>query len=267
MEDRKVDFETTMQGLADGLRVEAISAFSLETCCPDDTVQATLQRMNQTGFDQYPVRENGRILGVLDRLKEPSRGLVKEAMSPLREEMLVAASDRISTLLPLLREVPYRLVVRDGKISGIVTSSDIIRLPVRLYAFAQITHLEMLMAEHIGLDFSYEQQWLDLLSVNRRDKVLDKIKTFNKAGLDPSPVEFTDFCDKRVILKKGRGLGKQFERELKEVEELRNTLAHAGDYGQTVPDLHTFIDRVDLVKKWINELALLPDAVAESPSP
>jgi predicted transcriptional regulator len=254
MTDRGLDFNTTMQGLENGLRVAEIATFSLKQCSPHDETAAVLDLMQETGFDQIPVRDDGQIVGILEGLDRPSGSFVRDAMRPLNEAMLVSASDSIGTLLPLLHESRYRLVVRHGGIAGIVTQSDLIKLPVRLFAFVQITHLEMLMSERIIEALPSKDQWMALLSECRQGKVNEKIELAKRPRLDPSPLEFTDFCDKRDILRKHLGLGQQFERNMKEVEELRNTLAHAGDYGQCLEDLQRFMCRLEVAKIWIGRL-------------
>ncbi len=49
--------------------------------------------------------------------------------------------------------------------------------------------------------------------------------------------------------------GKVFTEELREVEELRNTVAHAGDYAQDVQALGEFLRRMRLAESWIAELS------------
>ena len=72
-------------------------------------------------------------------------------------------------------------------------------------------------------------------------------------GRDPDPIEMTDFCDKRDIVKKRFRLGNGFEGDLKQVEDLRNTLAHSGDYGE-IKALEAFLVRLKLAEKWVSEL-------------
>jgi len=249
------DFETTMAGLDSGLRVETIAVFPLKTCLPTERVDDVQERMEQEGIDHYPVCEGGHVVGVLDRDTQSTEALAGDAMHLLSEDMLVAASDPISVLLPLLRAQPYRLVVLEGRIRGIVTRSDLIKLPVSLHAFAQVTHLEILMARLIEFHLCEPEQWMAHLSPGRRDKVLERTREHAASRLDPDPLEFTMFCDKRTILKEELGLDDEFDADMHEVENLRNTIAHAGDYGGSVAELQRFIDRLEKAKKWINDFS------------
>jgi hypothetical protein len=167
--------------------------------------------------------------------------------------MLISADEPLVRMLPLLRESAYRLVLRGPEIRGIVTRSDVIKLPVRLVAFALITHLEMLMAQ-ITQTRCPQEQWFQLLSAGRQQKVQEKFASYKGENLHLPLLEFTDFCDKRTIVKHLLGLGNDFKQALVEIEELRNTLAHAGGYAQDINRLNEFLDRLLLTEKWIDRL-------------
>ena len=79
--------------------------------------------------------------------------------------------------------------------------SDIQKLPVRLFAFALITHLESTMAEVILLHCPKPDLWLNMLKDDRRQGVLDKLDNYGRSRLDPLPIEFTEFCDKRDLVR------------------------------------------------------------------
>ena len=96
---------------------------------------------------------------------------------------------------------PYRLVVRETEISGIVTRSDLLKLPVRVLAFAMITHLERVLAEVILEACGPNNElWMKYLNQTRRDRISEKQAKLKSGGIDPLLlVELTDFCDKRDI--------------------------------------------------------------------
>ena len=63
--------------------------------------------------------------------------------------MLVSAEEPLPKFLPTLVSSPYRLVVRGVEIRGIVTLSDVAKLPVRLMAFTLAIHVEVVLADVI----------------------------------------------------------------------------------------------------------------------
>lgn len=71
-------------------------------------------------FDQFPVKERGATVSVLLRAGEHKRKYVHEVMEPLREGLIVSADMTIADMIPQLRESHYRLVLRGGRIDGLV---------------------------------------------------------------------------------------------------------------------------------------------------
>ena len=127
----------TVAGLEAGFKVSHIAAFDLETCAPDAKVGEVLAVRELKDFDQIPVKSDGRVIGVLER-REGLEGTVKENMRALDDSVLVSAEQALPKFLPTLGICPYRLVVRGPEIGGIVTPSDIGKLPVRLMAFTLV---------------------------------------------------------------------------------------------------------------------------------
>ena len=84
---------------------------------------------------------------------------------------------------------------------GLVSISDLQRLPVRAALFALITGFEMIMADFIRQRYSEDGDWLKLLADKRQRKIEDEK---SKAKADDSYVDmllFTQFCDKKEIVK------------------------------------------------------------------
>lgn len=88
-------------------------------------------------------------------------------MLPLSDRMLVAANMPMLDFIPLLGENPFWLVVFGSRIDGIVTRSDLLKLPVRICVFTLVTHLELVMMNRIRTLFADEVGWFALLSPNR----------------------------------------------------------------------------------------------------
>jgi hypothetical protein len=245
----------TMTGLESGRRVLHIAATPLQLRESSDSAAQVLREPSLKDYDRIPVIENGRMVGVLERSPGVLDGCCGKHMRRLDESILISAEEPLAKLLPLLQHSPYRLVLRGPEIQGIVTRSDIAKLPVRVLAFTLITHLEMVMAELIGTRCPSEEQWLLLLSAGRRQKLDEKREKSREENLNLPLLELTDFCDKRTIVKKLLKLSNDFEESLVDIEKLRNTLAHAGDYAQDADGLRDFLDRFRLTQKWIDELS------------
>ncbi len=246
--------QSTMGGLDAGLHVLHIATLNSQCCVLSDTVEAVRDDERFRGFDHVPVvNEAGHVVGVLAP-NEPTWGAVREAMQPLDGTMLVSADEPLARFLPTLADGPYRLVVRGTRISGIVTRSDVLKLPVRLLAFTLVTHLEMTMASLIRAKHPHDDTWMDLVEPYRQKGVLGKFKRLQKHKLDPSLLECTDFRDKRVVVAKLYVLDDTFLTETEQVEGMRNAIAHAADYGQTEAELRGFLVGLQRAEYWTSML-------------
>lgn len=245
----------TLAGLENGLKVEHIMTSDLVTRPHDVSVEVILADPELEGIDQIPVKRGDVIVAVIERPDDPALPGGDIQPRALEESILIAADEPISRFLKIAEKSPYRLVVNGGGIGGIVTRSDLLKLPVRIFLFTLITHLETVMANLIARELPDDDDWLDLLSESRRENVLRKAGSARAVRLDPALLEFADFCDKRTVVRKHRQPGKGFEADLKKVEELRNTLAHAGDYAANDHQLKELIHLVNRAEHWIDELS------------
>ena len=243
-------FDATMEGLEKGLAVAHIATRELRTCHADDDVVEVLKSPDLRPFDQIPVTRDGLIVGVLHRSGELGTGSVADWALPLDDSRLVSAQTPLSVFLNLAEDGPYRMVVDAGRISGIATRSDLLKLPVRLLAFAVITHLETLMATAIHNRFP-GTSWLQALSLGRRNLLEGQVQKLRDDKRDPDPLELTQFCDKRDILRKSTQMPAGFTSELREIERLRNQIAHAGTYAANDSELTDFLNRMKLAQRWI----------------
>lgn len=245
-------FEKTLSGLSKGLQVRHIATSDIETCAPEENAVDVLERYPE--FDQIPVKDNQRVIGVIER-NGNQKGFVADRMRRLDDGILVAADEALLNFVPLMAQTPfYRLVVSGTQIDGVVTRSDLLKLPVRLLGFAMVTNLELLMKEIIARQLSADNAWMALLSKGRQTKVLRKQLDYRNRHIDPPLLELTDFADKKTILKKHLKLSSKFANDLYKVENLRNTIAHAGNYAVDDTELQTFIANLQKAKYWIEEL-------------
>jgi hypothetical protein len=137
----------------------------LETCAADEALASVIERNRSNAFDFLPVTEPAsrkpdscaRIVGLIEILpymhgKEP-QGDVREIMRPLSEENLIGADASIIAFVRNADHQRCRLVISGPEISGLVSLSDLQRLPVRAALFAMVTQLEMIMASCIRSEF------------------------------------------------------------------------------------------------------------------
>jgi hypothetical protein len=246
--------QTTLAGLETGLRVRHITTYALDTCRPDDDVQDVLADERLKDFDCIPVRDGGSIVGYVQR--EPHvRGRAHDQMRSIVESVLVSADLPLTQFMPLVPERPFRLVLDGATIRGIVTWSDLQKLPVRLFVFSLVAHLELLMTRVINSRCPNPETWFSCLSPARQGKVRQDFKRFQQERLDPPLIEFTSFGDKRQVLKEILSLDAVASTELLELNtELRDKVSHAGGYAETPDAVRNFARRLALAMRWIEQL-------------
>ncbi len=151
--------------LHSGLTVELIStpASSLTTCTPNEAVFDVLERSPED-YDFIPVvDENHRFIGMFNASNQRgSRTLatIWRCFVPLSEEYLIGADASILDFILDADQRPCRLVVSGAKIAGLVSLSDLQKLPVRATLFALITGFEIMMAEFIKKKYPEDDGWL-----------------------------------------------------------------------------------------------------------
>ena len=251
-------FGLTMRGLEAGLRVHHIAAFDLMTCNVEDSLTTVLSDPVFADFDQIPVRNRTqRIVGVLLRAQNSGSGKVRESMQQLDESLLVAGEAPLMSFVRLAGTVPYKLVLNEHGIKGIVTRSDLLKLPVRLLAFACITHLETLMAEVVRAKYpNRTEEWINLLKAGRQKKVRGKERSLKRARLDIDLLELTDFQDKRRLARIIAELDQQFSNDTGEAEKLRNQIAHAATFVTSEEEARQFAVKLQKIEGWIAKLQM-----------
>ena len=122
--------------------------------------------------------------------------------------------------------------------------------------FLLITHLELLMSDWIRRRCQSEQEWLDLLGDGRPKGIEKQWKKLQENDLAIDKLTATHFSDKyNLVVKLGSFEDADgCEDELHRIKELRNRVAHAGDYALTQETARETIEVVGLTRKWISQL-------------
>ena len=234
-----------------GLTVELIQTprGDLETCGPQEKAAEVLDR-NKAGngargeiYDYVPVEDDDEIIGLFRTRRRdknpPTAGqVVKTLMDPLSPRNLIGGD---GTILDFLREVddrPYRLVVSGNGISGLVTWSDLQKLPVRTALFGLITGLELEMTRAIRRWPRSGDAWLEDLNLAARKRVDELIQRSRSNDSEVDSLLFTTFWDKVNILRSiddpvvWTGSRRQNKKQLRKIKDfLRDPIAHARDYA------------------------------------
>lgn len=267
---------TTLESFQEKLPVRLIATprSAFKTCRADEELAIVVGRNNE-GFDYFPVVEcadgstRERIIGLVQVVMHGAEpwGTVRERMRPLSEENLIGADASLLTFIRKADEQMCRLVVSGPEIYGLVSLSDLQRLPVRAALFAMVTHLEMTMAQAIRVEFEQSEDWIERLSAQRKSKVRERATAARSEDAFVDELLYTEFCDKVSIVRRSPAFvwsKKSFDDDLGKIQSLRDDLAHANDYAATREAASHVCETVRLMDQWIERLATWPGGQAAS---
>jgi CBS domain-containing protein len=244
-----------------GVSVAAIATFNIKTCGINDGVSEVWKNPDFQRFDYIPVSDRGQIVGLLHRHKEkPSldqEAIVRDNMELLSESILISAEASLLSYLEVADTSPCCLVLQGRKITGIVTISDLQKLPVRPVLFALVTTVELLLAEWLRHHCDSDQDWINSLKENRRQKIETQWNKLQQGNLAIDRITAAEFCDKRdACLKLGAfpQHKNQIKDQLERIEKLRNSVAHAGDYAITLENAQKVSETIRFALKLIKQL-------------
>lgn len=257
MADLDADLQAAMSALEASFHVHLIATFKPQLrCIPHDAIAAEWLEGADADFDQFPVQDGESIVGLLYRHDLRCDGTAEEAMYPLWEGVVVSSNMPISELIPEMGGLKARLVLRGAKVDGLVTPSDLLRLPVRLCLFSLLTHLEQVMAELILVRWPGDE-WRRQLSPGRQKNILKKQADLQARRMNPPLLELTEFGDKRDLCRKAQAISgnrKKYEAEMDALRDLRDSLAHAAtflDEREGTKGVNKFVNQFLSARRWI----------------
>lgn len=240
--------QATFRELESSLTVGTIASSPIVTCGEGDEVEDVLTRSDWSDFDAIPVLDGKRITAVIERGSHSKRSL--------DSSVLVSSAQPLEEFLgmPGFVDDGYRLVVFGSKIDGIVTPSDLLRLPVRVLVFAHLAHLEMAMGEILDAQHLPDNHWLQYLSPERQLELGEILTQLQADRLNPNLIEYMTFSEKARVLKKIGAMSKPEADNAGGLSELRNQVMHHRDYVRTQTELRRFLNRFQRTRDMINAL-------------
>ncbi|HEV3074021.1 MAG TPA: hypothetical protein VHB47_06340 [Thermoanaerobaculia bacterium] len=242
-----------------------------KTCFPEEALSEVVDRNRTHGFDHLPVVSRGAqgretVIGVLEVMSLMSGPVpdfaVDDCKEALGEQHLIGADAGILTFIRSADRHPFRFVVSGHEISGLVTLSDLQRISVRAALFAMVTHLELTMAEVIRQRSSQLEAWIGRLPKERAQKVQRKLARAKREDTYVDELLYTEFCDKVTLITKDwpfpkdRSISKKvFKKDMRALEKLRNSIAHASDFAATREAARHLCERVRRADRWTRSLA------------
>jgi CBS domain-containing protein len=164
---------------------------------PTDSAGDAAAKLAPHGFDQAPVLDGGRVLGLFNVADVPTGNpLVGDCVRPIRPEYLVSADAPVSRVLAWLIEAPCLFVLDGRQITGFIVEADLNKQPARTYFYLLVASLEAGLAGLIR-EWMHGDEFvlLPVLSQAMRSRVLEMRAEAQSDDVDADLVAYFLFTD------------------------------------------------------------------------
>lgn len=198
-------------------------------------VEHARKALNNKQYDVASLRINGIVEGYI-RSKDLSGQLCNEHIRHFAPDQVIRGDARLTEVIHVLTRHEYCFLSQIGDINGVICRDDINKPIVRMWLFGMITLIEMTYISLIRQHFP-DNSWLKHVSEGRLAKAKGIHTERLRRNLHTNLLECLQLSDKGQILIDrqetleilGFDSRRTAKRVLKELESLRNHLAHTQD--------------------------------------
>jgi len=181
------------------------------------------------------IRINGRVQGYIEQTSLKGE-VCGESMRHYTVDQVIKGVDSLSDVIHVLTRHDFCFVSIYGEVTAVITREDINKPQVRMWLFGLVTMIETALTQLIEKVFP-EDSWKSVLSVGRLEKTEMIYNERKRRNLHCKLIDCLQFSDKAGILitdkasltQMGFETSKQAKKVIKELESLRNHLAHSQD--------------------------------------
>jgi hypothetical protein len=231
---------------------EPLASFDADASC-----SAVRDFMQARGFDVIGIRNEGQIDGYVEMgwLADSACGQFRRGFDDVT--VLDDTAPLLQVLLKLKQD-PFVFVTVLGKVGGIIARADLQKPAVRMWLFGMVTLIEMRFAKLIDRHCSGDT-WRMHLSEGRLQKVQALLDERLRRNQTLQLVDCLQFSDKGQIIARNEEIRQgtvftsrsQAQAIVKNLEQLRNDLAHAQDILTT--DWDTIVQLCEFVHSSTSE--------------
>lgn len=201
----------------------------------DADADAVRAFMAARDFDIVGVRDGGLVVGFVER-SALQGGVCGQWLRALDQAAVVDDTISLVAVVTHLNGAPFAFVRALGGVSGIVTTADLQKPPVRMWLFGIVTLIEMRCAELIERHLPNDA-WKEYVSAGRLEKAQALLDERSRRNQALRLLDCLQFSDKGQIIARCERIREftafpsrsRAEEATKRLEQLRNNLAHAQD--------------------------------------
>ena len=209
---------------------EPVRSFDIDKSCDD-----ILAIMKKQQLDIVCLRDNGVITGYVRR-SDLSDGCCGEHLRPFRQGQVLSSDSSFSDVIHILTLHQYGFIRLFDDVVGYVSRSEINKPVVRMWLFGIITIVEMEFSQMIQ-EYYPDQSWQKMLQDKRLAKAVELQNERQRRNQHCNLIDCLQLSDKgQIIIQNPEflemldiGSKSVAKKVLRELESLRNNLAHSQD--------------------------------------
>lgn len=242
---------------------------SLIECGPSELCGDVLAQERTRNIDFIPVRQDGHLVGVLARADAEVnlRRTVNEAMDRLNSAMFASAGDPLIDVVEAMvldGDPRFRLVLEGGRVTGILTLSDMQKLPVSVMIFARLAHFESLLTEVLRQTLTQEA-YLSALAPGQRKQCEENLDKLRKGDQEIDIFQASYLSHKLRVAYRNKLLAGDegaSESRAEACRSLRNDIAHQNGYAETREKALATLRMLGELREWIDTLTCVREGRA-----
>lgn len=213
---------------------EGLLSFDADMSC-----EQALRDLHHQRQEVASIRISGKVQGYVRAGDLAKEGECADRIRHFAVDQVVRGSATFSDVIHVLTRHDYCFVTMFGNIPGVISRDDINKPMVRMWLFGIVTMVEMGLVQLIRERFPGES-WASHVSAGRLEKAEEVRKERQRRNLYCELIDCLQLSDKAQVLiddpvaleRLGMPSKSIAKRAIKELESLRNHLAHAQDIVQ-----------------------------------
>jgi len=210
----------------------ATELFSFDAIIPSHEVSSFMEREHQ---HVVGIRSEGRVVGFVrqDDLESKTCG---EKMRSFKSGQVLSGESTIADLIQVLTRHSYCFITVLDSVAGVIMREDFNKPVARMWLFGIVTIVEMYLTESIKERYG-EDGWLSFLTKSRLNKAASLYNERCRRNQNTDLIDCLQLSDKIQVLlqdpdfmeRLGFESARSGKKAAKEIESLRNNLAHTQD--------------------------------------
>ncbi|MCW8964131.1 MAG: HD domain-containing protein [Gammaproteobacteria bacterium] len=202
----------------------------------DNMMDVITEIFNTQNHQAIAVRTTGEITGFLTRDQIEATGVCGNYSRPFSDDQVLDGDASFAEVIHVLTRHDYCFISLIGQVQGVITRDDMNKPYMRMWLFGIITLSEMRITDLIKRYFS-EEDWQALLPTGRIEAAQALHSERQRLNQHCELIDCLQLADKGLLLINDPGLLDSMgfssrsaaKKVLKQVQSLRNNLAHAQD--------------------------------------